>query len=106
MLTWSANCVITNSTGTGTFTMTYTKLYVTLSIQNNAKLLGQSKSGFKRIIHWNKYPSKKLGNQTQNQYLNYLIDASFQGVNKLFVLTLENGTGEIRHTLHYLSLWK
>ena len=51
MLTWSANCVITNSTGTGTFTMTYTKLYVTLSIQNNAKLLGQLKSGFKRIIH-------------------------------------------------------
>ena len=42
-----------------TFTITDTKLYdpvVTLSIQNNAKLLQQLKSGFKRIINWNKYP--------------------------------------------------
>ena len=44
-----------------TFTITDTKLYVpvvTLSIQYNAKLLEQLKSGFKRTINWNKYQSK------------------------------------------------
>ena len=51
ILTWSSICVITNSTGAGTFKITNTKLHildVTLSTQNNAKLLQQLKSGFKR----------------------------------------------------------
>ena len=54
ILTWSSTCVITNSTGTGRFTITDTKLYVpviTLSTQDNAKLLQQFKSGFKRTIN-------------------------------------------------------
>ena len=41
--------------------LTETKLYVplvTLSTQDNAKLLTQLKSGFKRTINWNKYLSK------------------------------------------------
>ena len=57
ILTWSRDCVIPNSTGAGTFGITETKLYipaVTLSIQDNAKLLQQLKSGFKRTINWNK----------------------------------------------------
>ena len=58
ILTWSSTCVITNSTGTGRFAITDTKVFVpvvTLSAQDNAKLLQQLKSGFKRIIDWNKY---------------------------------------------------
>ena len=58
ILTWSKDCVITNSTGAGKFKITETKLYVpvvTLSTQDNAKLLQQLKSGFKRPINWNKY---------------------------------------------------
>ena len=42
ILTWSKDCVITNSTGEGKFEIKDTKLYVpvvTLSTQNNAKLL-------------------------------------------------------------------
>ena len=61
ILTWSSTCVITNSTGAGTFAITDTKLYVpvvTLSAKENAKLLQQLKSGFKRVINWNKYLSK------------------------------------------------
>ena len=57
ILTWSKDCVITNSTGEGKFKITQTKLYVpvvTLSTQDNAKLLQQLKSGFKRTINWNK----------------------------------------------------
>ena len=59
-LTWSRDCVITNPTGEGKFAITETKLYVpvvTLSTQDNAKLLQQLKSGFKRTINWNKYQS-------------------------------------------------
>ena len=44
ILTWSSTCVITNSTGAGTFEITDTKLYfpvVTLSTKENAKLLQQ-----------------------------------------------------------------
>ena len=61
ILTCSSTCVITNSTGAGTFEITDTKLYVpvvTLSTQENTKLLQQLKSGFKRVINWNKYLSK------------------------------------------------
>ena len=55
---------------------------VTLSTQDNAKLLPQSKSGFKRTISRNKYllKSELL---PQNPYINRLIDPSFQGVNRL-----------------------
>ena len=58
ILTWSPTCVITNSTGAGTLELTDAKLYVpvvTLSTKETAKLLQQSKSGFKRVINWNKY---------------------------------------------------
>ena len=61
ILTWSPTCVIvsTNNANQGTtFTITNTRLYVpvvTLSTQENAKLLQQLKSGFKRVINWNKY---------------------------------------------------
>ena len=59
-LTWSQDCVITNSTGEGKFAITNTKLYVpvvTLSTQDNTKLLQQLKSSFKRTINWNKHKS-------------------------------------------------
>ena len=62
ILTWSKDCVITNSAGAEKFIITDTKLYVpviTLSTQDNAKLLHQLKSGFKRTINWNKYQTSK-----------------------------------------------
>ena len=51
MLTWSLTCVMTNSQGVGRFTITDTKLYVpevTLSTQDNEKLLQILKLGFKK----------------------------------------------------------
>ena len=60
ILIWSSACVIPNSTSAGRFTITDTKLYVpvvALSIQENAKLFQQLKTGFKRTINWNKYQS-------------------------------------------------
>ena len=73
----------------------FTKFYflvVTLSTQDNAKLLQQLNSGFIRTIHWNKYQSK-VTIQRQNQYLTFLINPSFQRVSRLSVLSLED-----RHT--------
>ena len=58
-------------------------------INSNAKLLPQLKSGFKRTISWNKYLSKPEL-LPQNPNLNHLIEPSFQGVNRLFVLAFEN----------------
>ena len=100
ILKWSSTCVITNSTGAGTFAITDTRLYVpvvTLSIQENTKLLQQLKPGFKRVINWNKYLSKPEL-LAQNPNLNHLVEPSFQGVNRFFVLAFENNT---QRTLHY-----
>ena len=103
-LTWSSTCVITNSTGERRFAITDTELYVpvvTLSTQDNAKLLQQLKSGFKRTINWNKYESN-IKTFAQNRYLNHLINPSFQGVNRLFVLSFENENDRTSHSNYYL----
>ena len=104
ILTWSKDCVITNSTGAGKFKITETKLYVpvvTLSTQDNAKLLQQLKSGFRRTINWNKYQSDPKA-YAQNRYLNHLVNPSFQGVNRLFVLSFENENDRTSHSTYYL----
>ena len=78
ILTWSSTCVIvsTNIVNQGaTFTITDARLYipaVTLSTQQNTKLLQQLKSGFKRVINWNKYLSKPEL-LAQNPNLNHLV---------------------------------
>ena len=83
ILTWSSTCVLvaTNIPNqNATFAITDTKLYVpvvTLSTQENTKFLQQLKSGFKRIINWNKYLSKPEL-LAQNSNLNHLVEPSFQ----------------------------
>ena len=93
-LTWSENCVITskatreadpdvdhavdgiNNPTNAVFTITDCKLYVpvvTLSAEDDNKLLEQLKTRFKRTITWKKYRSK-MSNQTKNNNLNYLIN--------------------------------
>ena len=82
ILTWSKDFVIINSAGDGKFKITNTKLYVpvvTLSNQDNVKLLQQLKSVFRRTISWNKYQSD-LKTYEQNRYLNHLVNPSLQGV--------------------------
>ena len=77
-------------------TITYTKFYVpvvTLSTQDNAKLLEQLKSSFKRAINWNKYQSRTTV-QEQNRYLDYLIGPIFHGTKWIFVFHLKIKTVE------------
>ena len=73
---------------------------MTLSTQENTKLLQQLKSGFKRVINWNKYLSKPELLE-QNPNLNHLVEPSFQGVNRLFVLAFENDAQRTSHSNYY-----
>ena len=107
ILTWSSTCVLI-ATGvqnqTARFTITDTKLYVpvvTLSTQENTKFLQQLKSGFKRAINWNKYLSKPEL-LAQNPSLNHLVEPSFQGINRLFVLAFENDNHRRSDERYYL----
>ena len=104
ILTWSKDCVITNSTGEGKFEITESKLYVpvvTLSTKDDEKLLQQLKSGFKKTVSWNKYESS-IKTLAQNRYLTYLINRSFEGVNRLYVLSFENESDRTSHSTYYL----
>ena len=111
ILTWSDRCsTIDNPIGNQepTFTITDTELYVlvvSLPTQDNAKLLDQIKPGFKRTINWNKYEPKVTVEQ-RNQYLNFLINPSFLGVNRLFVLSFEDTNGRRSYSRYYLPLVK
>ena len=104
---WSRNCIIVAGNANNqnpSFQITDTKLYVpvvTLSTQENIKLFKQLESGFKRTINWNKYLAKTT-NQAQNRYLDFLIDPSFQGVNRLFVLSFKDDDGRESHKQYYL----
>ena len=108
-LTWSENCVLTSKattnavpaqggnpavskinspTNRSNISNNRSKLYVpvvTLSTENDKKLLEQLRTGFKRTIKWNKY-RLEMTNQTKNNNLNYLIDPTFTKINRLFVL--------------------
>ena len=64
-------------------------------------MLEQLKYGFKRTINWNKNETK-VSTERQNQSLNFLIDLSFQGVNRLFVLSFKNEAQRTSHKLYYL----
>ena len=106
ILTWSSTCVLI-ATGVpnqaATFAITDTRFYVpvvTLSTQENTKFLQQLKSGFKRVINWNKYLSKPEL-LAQNPNLNHLVEPSFQGVNRLFVLAFESDDDRTSDDQHY-----
>ena len=76
ILTWSKDCVIINSNGERKFKITDVKLYnpvATSSTHDNAKLLQQLKSGFKRTINWNRCQSEPK-TYAQSRYLSHLID--------------------------------
>ena len=125
ILTWFKNCVlISKSTRdphysapidrkidvpeNATFKMTDTKLYVpfvTLSKENDTKVLEQLKTGFKRNTKWNKYRSQMII-QPQNNNLNYLIDPTVTNVNRLFVLSFtRDNAGDNRDSFSHYCVW-
>lgn len=109
-LTWSKNCIKTDSCvktrvavavgnspvisepTDAAFSVTDAKLYVsfvTLSPEDDNKLLQHLKTGFKGTLRENKYRSEMSNNSKINN-LNYLIDPMFYIFNILFVLSLES----------------
>ena len=82
-----------SSAGTAaTFSITDTKLYVTivtLKTEDNAILSKLLNEGFKTSIYWNKY--KIIFKDYNNEYIRERLDASFQGVSRLFVLAYAHG---------------
>ena len=103
-LKWDKNCVITsleqrdigggsrdNAPTGATLAIDKCKLYipvVTLSKDDEIKLLTNLKSGFKKEIKWNKYRSQ-MSTEAANNNLNILIDPTYTNVNRLFVLAYE-----------------
>ena len=120
ILTWSKNWVLADMTvraaqgdkpvivaptGLEKFQITNTKLYVpvvTLSKENDIKLLDQLQLGFKRTMKWNKYRSQ-MTMQPENNNLNFLTDPTSTNVNRLFVLSFtRNNAGDNRDSFsHY-----
>ena len=101
-LSWDWNCVLSNLVGASIFKITDAKLYVpivTLSKEDNAKLSKLLSEGSKRPVYWNKH--KIIPNKTcnENDYVRELLDASYQGVKKLFVLTYRDRDGANRITV-------
>ena len=123
ILTWSASCVITSKlkreadldadsavnridipTG-ATFKTADTRLYVpvvTLSTQDDNKLLEQLKRGFEKSIKWNECRSE-MSNQSKNNNLKYLIDPTFAENNTLFVLSFKNGDDRTSFFKYYTT---
>ena len=104
-LKWNKTCVITsqqigaNLDGGNTavpanaaLAINDCKLYipvVTLSKDDEIKLLTNLKSGFTREIEWNKYRSQ-MTTEAINNNLNILVDPTFTDVNRLLVLAYQN----------------
>ena len=80
-----------------TFQIITTKLYVpvvTLSSKDNLNLTKQLDEGFKRSVYWNEYKSKiETKAADNNNVTRFPLGASFQGVNRLFVLAFDNTDG-------------
>ena len=98
-LSWTKYYVLTeqnNNIAGVNFVVTNTKLYasvVTLSIDDNTKLLRTIKQRFGRTISQNKYRSE-ITTQSKNNNLDYLIHPTFKNINRLLVLSFKNGNND------------
>ena len=92
------NCVMSNIGVNTTFKITSTKIYVptvTLSTKDNVNLTKQLNEEFKRSVYWNKYKSKIDTKPANDQTLtSFPLDASFQGVTRLFVLAFNDDNND------------
>ena len=70
-------------------------LIVTLSAEDNAKLSKLLTEGFKRPVYWSKYNVidnilVHIANNNEGKYIRELLDSSYQGVKRQFVLAYDN----------------
>ena len=104
-LRWIENCVLTTAAIgalSATFKITDAKLnvpVVTLSAEDNAILAKQLDEGFKRPVYWNKYKvidNKRIeiARTNEEKPIRELLDSSYQGVKRLFVLAYDDREGD------------
>ena len=87
-LKWYEKCILSSSGTAATFTVTDTKLYVpvvTSKTEDITKLSKLLRKGSKRPIYWNEYKVIPNKSSNANEYIRERLDASIQGVNRLFV---------------------
>ena len=92
-LKWYENCILSSAGTAATFAITDTKLYVpivTLKTEDNTKLSKLLSEGFKRPIYWNEYKVIPEKIYATNEKIRILIDPSWYGINRLFVLAYLN----------------
>ena len=68
---------------------------VTLSKEDNKDFIEQQNKGFQRSIYWNEYKTKEINENADATVFEYIIlDPSFQGVNRLFVMAYNRANGQ------------
>ena len=95
-LNWIENCILSSSRDSAKFSITDPKLHVpivTLSTKDSANLTKQLNEGFKRSVYWNSYETKPAKVIEQGKNIYELLNASFQGVKRLFVLAYTIAAG-------------
>ena len=88
-LNWIEDCILWSAGDSAKFAITDAKLHVpivTLSTKGSANLTKQLNEGFKRSVYWNSYETKPAKVIEQGKNIYELLNASFQGVKRLFVL--------------------
>ena len=97
-LTWKKECVLSTDNGNAVFIINDTKMYVpvvTLSKEDNKDFIEQQNKGFQRSIYWNEYKTKQINENADANVFKYIIlDPSFQGVNRLFVMAYNRANGQ------------
>ena len=87
-LNWTKHLILSGVNTT--FQITKTELYVvvvTLNTENNNKLTNLLNEGFERSVIWNEYKSRiERVTQNDDNFKRILLDSSFSGVNRLFVM--------------------
>ena len=95
-LNWIEGCILSSAGDSAKFAITDTKLHVpivTLSTKDSANLAKQLNEGFKRSVYWNSYETKPAKVIEQGKNIYELLNASFQGVKRLFVFAYSIADG-------------
>ena len=110
-LTWIKNCILAASVNVANdaisnaakaaFKIIDVKFYVpvvTPLTEDNAKVSKLFSKGFKRPVYWNKYMVidnrlVEINDANVEKPISELLDASYQGVTRLFVLAYDNTAG-------------
>ena len=88
-LNWIEDCILSSAVNSAKFEIADAKLHVpivTFSTKDSANLTKQLSEGFKRSVYWNSYETRPAKVIEQGKNLYELLNASFQGVRRLFVL--------------------